>query len=442
MAVSRFELPGEGLLAAQVCLDQRMPAGDPVGLRSAAARSGAWAADLRRVTAVLLSKADTPLWTGAAHQAFVEQIRANAPCMSAAAERYERYAGALHTYAGAVEETAPRLLTARSQLRQRYDELTRQAACPEQAPVSFWATALPVRPASDTAGLLSLAHEFKAGYDRWADALDRCVRALSEVDQADPTRDRSGWAALGQHLTAAVKRHLTPYQRALADPSLATISDCLGALSTDLTVLGLGLLLLCPPVAGACLAAATVLALTRLAVDATRRTQGEQVSNASLGLQLAAAIPIGGPAVRGLRAAGPLRATGNVTHLVPGGGLAAHEGLEGGHTLAKHVGKTERYLRHRLATEPDIDAASTFYSREVAEASISALLDGNRAKIAAWLASSKRGLIVSGQANEAVGLMITRHSSTPQAVTGIRLVLRQSSALPVGFRIHTAMVME
>jgi uncharacterized protein YukE len=133
MAISRFELPGEGLLAAQVCLDQRMPAGDPVGLRSAAARSGAWAAELRRVASVLLSNADTPLWTGPAHRAFVEQVRANAPCMSATAERYERYASALHVYAGALDETAPRLLAARNQLRQRYDELIRQPAGPGQA---------------------------------------------------------------------------------------------------------------------------------------------------------------------------------------------------------------------------------------------------------------------------------------------------------------------
>ena len=89
-----------------------------------------------------------------------------------------------------------------------------------------------------------------------------------------------------------------------------------------------------------------MLAVAQLAVDATRRARGEQVSAGHLGLELAAAIPVGGSAVRGLRAAG------DVTHLVPGGGLMAHEGLDGGHTLAKHVGKSEEFLRNRLATEP------------------------------------------------------------------------------------------
>ncbi|HEX8081190.1 MAG TPA: RNase A-like domain-containing protein [Jatrophihabitans sp.] len=436
MAISRFELPGEGLLAAQVCLDQRMPAGDPVGLHSAAARSGAWAAELRRVASVLLSNADTPLWTGPAHRAFVEQVRANAPCMSATAERYERYASALHAYAGALDETAPRLLAARSQLRQRYDELIRQPTDPEQAPASFWATALPVRPVADTAGLLLIARDFKAGYDRWADALDRCVRALFEADEADPTRDKHGFSALGRSLAAVAKRHLSPYQRALAHPSLANISDCLGTLNIDLTVLGVGLLFICPPAGMACLAAATVLALTQVAVDATRRAQGEQVSNTHLGLQLAAAVPIGGSAVRGLRAAG------NVTHLVPGGGLMAHEGLEGGHTLAKHVGKTEDYLRHRLATEPQLKAASTFYDREIAENTIARVLDAHGPRVNRWLEGTGKTHRLVGSMPQHVGVVITRTSTGPVDASVVKLVLRRSSAMPTGFRIHTAMVIE
>ena len=104
---SRFELPGDGLLAARVCLDQRMPAGDPSRLRSAARRSGGLGrgpAPGRRDAAVLHRY---PVWSGAAHRAFVEQIRAHAPSMSATADRYEHYASALIAYAGALEVTAP-----------------------------------------------------------------------------------------------------------------------------------------------------------------------------------------------------------------------------------------------------------------------------------------------------------------------------------------------
>ncbi len=42
-----------------------------------------------------------------------------------------------------------------------------------------------------------------------------------------------------------------------------------------------------------------------------------------------------------------------------------HE-LLGGHTVEKHVGKTEKWLRNRLEKELDIEAASSFYSKEVA----------------------------------------------------------------------------
>jgi Bacterial CdiA-CT RNAse A domain len=73
-----------------------------------------------------------------------------------------------------------------------------------------------------------------------------------------------------------------------------------------------------------------------------------------------------------------VRETGSESEclLVPGGGLMAHETL-GGHTLARHVGRSENYLRHRLATEPDLTAASTFYDRQTAENALARVLHAN-----------------------------------------------------------------
>ena len=431
MATSRFELPGDGLAAAQVCLGQRMPAGSPAGIRSVAYRSGARAAELRRVATTLLSTVETGVWSGAAHRAFVEQVRAHAPSMSATADRYEHYAAALASYAGALEETAPRLGLTRRLL----EEGCAQWARPPHAPVGSGTRMPELRPATETAmDLLPTAREFKACYDRWADALDRCLRALSDADHADPTRDVHGLRAIEHRVAAAAHRHLGVFERAVRHPSLHAVSDCLGALNVDLTVLGLALLFVCPPAGTACLAAATVLAAARLAVDATRRAQGEQVSGGSLGLELAAAVPIGGSVFRGLRAAE------DVVHLVPGGGLAAHEGLEGGHTLAKHVGKSPEFLRNRLATEPWINDASTFYNREVAENALSTVLYENRGKVATWLSTSKKELVLTGRADGAVGVVISRESGTPLPARGIRLVIRRNPVPTVGFRIHTAMV--
>jgi hypothetical protein len=360
MGISRFELPGDGVLAAQVCLAQRMPAGDSVELRSAARRSAGWAGELRRVAAVLLASAEGPLWSGAAHRAFVEQLRARAPVISATADRYEHYAA--------------------------------------------------------------------------ADALDRCTRALSQADRGDPTRDVHGLAALGCRVGHTAAAIVSPLERVVLHPTLHNLSDCLSSLNTDLTVLGLGLLFICPPAGAACLAAATVLAAAQVGVDATRRAHGEQVSNGALGLELAAAIPLGGNAVRGLRAAD------NVSHLVTGGGLMAHEGLDAGHTLAKHVGKTEEFLRNRLATEPGIKAASTFYDRQSAESVLSGFIDANASEITRWLRDGSYELILQGHAARPVGLVIPRAATRPVEATGIRLVLRRSPKTGIGFRIHTAMV--
>ncbi|MDQ1745312.1 MAG: hypothetical protein QOE23_3651, partial [Pseudonocardiales bacterium] len=234
-----------------------MPAGDPAQLRTLARRSGAWAADLRRVAATLSSCAETPVWRGAAHRAFVEQLRASAPSVTATAERYEHYAGALTAYAGVLDETGPLLVATRNRPRQRCDELAdRSTGCQ--------VAALPSHPA-DTADLLPLAGTFKAGYDRWADGLNRCIAALSQADAVDPARDRHGFAAFGHRLAETVGAMVSPFERAVLHPSLGNLSSCFQALNVDLTVLGLGLLFICPAAGAACLAAATVLAAAQLA---------------------------------------------------------------------------------------------------------------------------------------------------------------------------------
>jgi len=376
---------------------------------------------LRRVAAVLLSGVAAGLWTGTAHRAFAERVGAHAPSLTATADRYDRYAVALTGYAAAVEEVGPRLLGTRGRLRQRCDELARP---PHPAGGA----------ASDAAELLGLARDFKAGYDRWADALDLCTRALSQADRADPTHDVHGFAALGHRVAGAVGAALSPFEQAVAHPSLHNLSACFQALNVDLTVLGLGLLFICPAAGAACLAAATVLAAAQVAVDAARRARGEHVSAASLGLEMAAAIPLGGNAVRGLRTAD------HVTHLVPGGGLLAHEGLDGGHTIAKHVGKSEDFLRNRLATEPRLDMASTFFTREAAENVLTQLLDANAREIQHWLVHGPKGLVLTGRVPHPIGFAVLRGATGPVEAAGIRLVLRRNVTMSMGFRIHTAMV--
>jgi hypothetical protein len=70
--------------------------------------------------------------------------------------------------------------------------------------------------------------------------------------------------------------------------------------------------------------------------------------------------------------------------------LAAQE-AQGGHTIARHVGRTEAQLRARLVEQPGIPAASTFLTLEQAEQTVAAALRANRSAIKAWAAGTGPG---------------------------------------------------
>jgi hypothetical protein len=57
----------------------------------------------------------------------------------------------------------------------------------------------------------------------------------------------------------------------------------------------------------------------------------------------------------------------------------------GGHTLRRHVGRTNRELRDRLNHEPDISAASSYTEREIAEHVVGTVLQEAQPRIERWL---------------------------------------------------------
>ncbi|MBV9823889.1 MAG: hypothetical protein JO144_16790 [Actinobacteria bacterium] len=421
-------LPPDGTAAARVCLAQRMPGGEPVRLRAASRHSAAFAYDLRQSAGMLLATAESSMWRGPAYRAFTEQLRAQAPTLTATADRYDEYAAALAGYAGALDVLIPSLVSVRQQLQQHSD-----------------AAAGGADPAG---GLLALARSFQARYDEWLDALERCSRAVLHAGGAALGPHRQGWQALGHAVGEAVHgvgeaahavghasaSAVGTFERAVLHPSLANISACLGELNAGLSVLGVALLFVYPPAGAACLAAATVLAIAQLAVDSARRAHGEQVGAGQLGFELAAAIPLGGGALRSLKVAD------DVVHLVPGGGLAAHEGVRGAHTLAKHVGKSETFLRNRLATEPTLRAASTFYDRQTAEEAVGSLLRSNQKGITSWLTRGGFQVSLIGRYSTPIGRMVERDTDALTEEAGIKVVLRRSPEMANGFCVYTAMV--
>ena len=62
----------------------------------------------------------------------------------------------------------------------------------------------------------------------------------------------------------------------------------------------------------------------------------------------------------------------------------ARDDARGGHTLDRHIAKTDAQLRERLAEEP-ISADSTYTDRDTAEMAVAAAIRENSSRINSWL---------------------------------------------------------
>ena len=73
---------------------------------------------------------------------------------------------------------------------------------------------------------------------------------------------------------------------------------------------------------------------------------------------------------------------------VHGRDLSIDESM-GGHTLARHVGKTDAQLAERLRREPQISAASTYTDRATAARAVAAALASSSGQLSSW--SKRKG---------------------------------------------------
>ncbi len=62
----------------------------------------------------------------------------------------------------------------------------------------------------------------------------------------------------------------------------------------------------------------------------------------------------------------------------------------GGHTIARHVGKSDAELRQRLQDEPNISAASSYTDRNTAERVVGTALQRNESRIQQWIGRGPR----------------------------------------------------
>lgn len=100
----------------------------------------------------------------------------------------------------------------------------------------------------------------------------------------------------------------------------------------------------------------------------------------------------------------------------------------GGHTLRKHVGRSDEELRERLEQEPRISAASTWTNTDLAEQTVAAALRDQAARIAQWQARGERraNLALHYNAGREIGRSLERGASQTVPCTGAVIVLKAS----------------
>lgn len=100
----------------------------------------------------------------------------------------------------------------------------------------------------------------------------------------------------------------------------------------------------------------------------------------------------------------------------------------GGHTLARHVGRTDGQLAERLRREPQISAASTYTEVAAARRTVTLALAQSRDKVQAW--ASRRGsrpnlvLNVTDRGGSPVGRSLSRGERVPRPSDRALVVLR------------------
>lgn len=110
----------------------------------------------------------------------------------------------------------------------------------------------------------------------------------------------------------------------------------------------------------------------------------------------------------------------------------------GGHTLERHVGRSDAQLQERLLDEPNISAASTWTDRETAEVTIAEALQAERARIDRWMRRGypRANLGLHYNTNRVIGRSIRRGKQQPVDCTSALIVLRADG--PDDFYVLTA----
>jgi hypothetical protein len=158
---------------------------------------------------------------------------------------------------------------------------------------------------------------------------------------------------------------------------------------------------------------------TSQAVESTATSLGVDEANArKIGITVDIAIPI----LTGV--AGALR----VISIRRGAISLAAEEAAGGHTILKHIGRTEAQLNARLVAEPRVMAATTFRTLAEAERFVAEALRANKAAISEWAKTAAVGQTKAFPyaTGRVLGVGVQRGSQNLKDATRMVVVLRKT----------------
>jgi hypothetical protein len=104
----------------------------------------------------------------------------------------------------------------------------------------------------------------------------------------------------------------------------------------------------------------------------------------------------------------------------------ARDEERGGHTLKKHVGRTDAELAERLERERNISAASTWTDLDAAETTVAEALRADRGRIESWMRRGGRrpNLALHYDAGRVIGRSLRQGESQTVECTRAVIVLR------------------
>lgn len=289
--------PGALRQSVEQALDWAAPGSDPATIRHLANQLTKSATVLRaaleRVQA--LGKEQT-FWVGGAASAFAAQASKAPKHITAVADRYGAYAEVLKAYATSVETVHAALRTKRKNLRSAWHAYSRAelavaaaataAAAPSPHPFSVGTPAAQLLPtpaavhlrtvqasASSHRGEVLVAHAaLRTCYTDWEESARVAGRKLHHADGHNALQNPQGMHAF-----------------------VNDVAHVMGKISTDLSIVGIVLLVLCPELAPIAFAVAAVASATKAAADLDRKFQyGEKVDGWDLTNDALGMVPVSG----------------------------------------------------------------------------------------------------------------------------------------------------